>query len=140
MFEILKKYKHCGHFDYCPEEDLKDVCNAPTDKSGIYLVWTTEEGADKLLNIGCSGKKEKGVIVHRKCGLGGLKGRLVEGHQFGKIQRRRIWPKKMKELGIAKLSIFWYDTEDDNPVEIEKKLLIKAISSIGTLPPWNNTL
>lgn len=140
MFEVLDNYKHSGHFDYRPEEDLKSVCNAPTDKSGVYLVWTTEDGVDKLLYIGRSGKKEHGVIVHRKCGLGGIKDRLVNGHQFGKESRRRIWPEKMKELGIVKLSIFWYDTEEDDPVDIEKKLLIEAVSTIGALPPWNKTL
>ena len=73
MFEILNKYSHTGQFEFRVDDNLRYVCNAPTDKSGVYIVWTNEQ----LLYIGRSGKKENGVIVHRKCGLGGIKDRLV---------------------------------------------------------------
>ncbi len=140
MFEILNKYNHKGQFEYRPTDDLKTVCNAPTDKSGVYVVWSINNGESKLLYIGRSGKKEGGVIVHRKCGLGGIKDRLVNGHQFGKLPRRRIWPEKMKELGISTLSVFWYDTEEDDPVEVERLILAEATFTIGTLPPWNKQI
>ena len=136
MFEILNKYSHTGQFEFHPDENLRIVCNAPTDKSGVYIVWANEQ----LLYIGRSGKKENGVIVHRKCGLGGIKDRLVNGHQFGKFPRRRIWPEKMKEQGLSVLSVYWYDTEDDDPVEVERLLLAEATYKNGVLPPWNNQL
>ena len=136
MFEILNKYSHTGQFEFNVEDNLRAVCNAPTDKSGVYIVWTNEQ----LLYIGRSGKKENGVIVHRKCGLGGIKDRLVNGHQFGKLPRRRIWPEKMKEQGLSVLSVYWYDTEDDDPVEVERLLLAEATYKNGVLPPWNNQL
>jgi len=140
MFEILNKYCHNGQFAYSLTDDLKSVCNAPTDKSGIYVVWEIDNDGSKLLYIGRSGKKENGVIVHRKCGLGGIKDRLVNGHQFGKLPRRRSWPEKMKEMGISRLVVFWYGTEEDDPVEVERLLLAEATFTLGTLPPWNKQL
>lgn len=91
MFDILTKYKNNGYFDFEPDDKLVSVCNAPTNKSGVYLVWnSTCNGNKELIYIGRSGKKENGKIVHRKAGLGGIKDRLVNGHQFGKLPRKRI--------------------------------------------------
>jgi len=140
MFEILNKYGHTGHFDFHVDDDLGYVCNAPTDKSGVYVIWTILDGKEQLLYIGRSGEKKNGVIVHRKCGLGGIKDRLVNGHQFGKLPRRRIWPEKMREMGFSVLSVFWYDTEEDDHKEIERLLLAEATYKNGVLPPWNNQL
>ena len=58
MFEILNKYCHTGHFEFHADENLKNICNAPTDKSGVYIVWTILDGNKQLLYIGRSGKKE----------------------------------------------------------------------------------
>lgn len=84
--------------------------------------------------------KENGVIVHRKCGLGGIKDRLVNGHQFGKLPRRRSWPMKMREMGLSVLSVFWFDTENDDPEKVEELLLAEATYKNGVLPPWNKQL
>ncbi len=59
------KYCHTGHFEFHADENLKNICNAPTDKSGVYIVWTILDGNKQLLYIGRSGKKENGVIVDR---------------------------------------------------------------------------
>lgn len=138
MFERLLKYKHCGHFKYRRDDDLKEACNAPTDKSGVYMVWTVLSGERCLLYIGRSGRMQDGVIVIRKAGLGGIKDRLVNGHQFGKIARRRSWPMIMKENGIYELEINWYDTELDDPVAVEHSLLAEVQAVTGQLPPWNS--
>lgn len=138
MFERLLKYNHCGHFVFKRDDDLKDVCNAPTDKSGVYMVWTMLNGERYLLYIGRSGKMQDGVIVHRKAGLGGIKDRLVNGHQFGKIARRRSWPKVMEQYGLQELEINWYDTEFDDPVAVEHQLLAEVQEASGHLPPWNS--
>lgn len=129
IFEILKKYNHNGRFDYSQMDDLKSVCNAPIDKSGVYILIVCKTDTSEILYIGCSGKKKNGVIVHRK---GGIKARLVNGKQFGDI-RKRSWSKKMKECGLSKISVFWYDTEEDDPKEVERQLLTMG----GTLPSWN---
>lgn len=80
------------------------------------------------------------MIVHRKCGLGGIKDRLVNGHQFGKLPRRRSWPMKMREMGLSVLSVFWFDTENDDPEKVEELLLAEATYKNGVLPPWNKQL
>lgn len=46
----------------------------------------------------------------------------------------------MREMGLSVLSVFWYDTEEDDPVEIERQLLAEATYKNGVLPPWNNQL
>lgn len=138
MLEQLQKYPHCGHFKFRKDDSLKDVCNAPTDKSGVYLVWTEVNGVRYLMYIGRSGRKEGGVIIHRKAGLGGMKDRLVNGHQFGKIPRRHSWPMAMEKLGISVLEVNWYDTGSDDPVEVEHELLADYQQCLGQLPLWNS--
>lgn len=138
MFEILQKYQHCGNFKFRRFDDLKDVCNAPTNKSGVYLVWTEIGGERYLLYIGRSGKMENGKIKLRKSGLGGMKDRLVNGQQFGKMARRRSWPMIMEKQGISELEIYWYDTGTDDPDDIEGKLLKEVLDAFGNLPPWNS--
>ena len=39
MFEILKKYSNANKFEFGQNERLSEVCNAPTDRSGVYLVF-----------------------------------------------------------------------------------------------------
>lgn len=65
MFERLQYYQHCGSFKFGRFDDLKKVCNAPTNKSGVYMVWTEKSGERFLLYIGRSGKMVNGVIEHR---------------------------------------------------------------------------
>ena len=138
MFERLQYYQHCGSFKFGRFDDLKKVCNAPTNKSGVYMVWTEKSGERFLLYIGRSGKMVNGVIEHRKAGLGGMKDRLVNGHQFGKTARKRSWPMIMEKQGISELDVYWYDTGLDDPVEVEHALLAEFQDNYGQLPPWNS--
>lgn len=139
MFEILEKYTHKGHFNFSLTDRLISVCNAPNDRSGIYLVWdSTDKDNLELLYVGRSGKKKDGIIVHRKAGLGGMKDRLVNGHQFGTLPRKKIWPLVMEQSGIKTLSISWYDTEEDDPVMVERKILEEIIRLTSSMPKWNN--
>ena len=140
MFEVLHKYQHCGSFKFRQSADLKDVCNAPTDRSGVYMVWAIVGGERTLLYIGRSGKMKNGVIEHRKAGLGGIKDRLVNGHQFGKMARRRSWPLIMEKEGFSELDVYWYDTGLDDPQKVERGLLEEYQEAVGNLPPWNANL
>lgn len=84
MFDELKKYTHNGHFFFEPTDNLEQVCNAPTDKSGVYIIYALKSGRIELLYIGHSGEiKQDGTLFIRKAGLSGLKDRLVNGKQFG---------------------------------------------------------
>ncbi len=92
MFDELAKYKHKSHFFFKATDNLIEVCNAPSDKSGVYIVYALVKGRIELVYIGRSGKKESdGTIFIRKANLGGIKDSIVNGHQFGKTPRRISW-------------------------------------------------
>ena len=144
MFDELNKYKSTNHFFFRPVDSLGQVCNAPTDKSGVYIVYALKDGRIELIYIGCSGKIESdGKLFIRKAGLGGLKDRLVNGKQFGG-PRRNSWKTKMIEERIEALDIYWYVTHDkvfiDCPRILENKLLQRHLDTLGRLPRWNNEL
>lgn len=141
MFEELSKYKNKDHFIFEANQKLSEVCNAPTNKSGVYLIYKLAKGKVELVYIGSSGQKQKdGTLKTRKAGLGGLKDRLVNGKQFG--DRRTItFPLIMEHQKIEALDIYWYVTYDENvkdfPSDIENLLISKFYSIFERLPEWN---
>lgn len=137
MFDLLNKYPNNGSFEFKSTDSLSKVCNAPTNKSGVYFVVACRGDDKELIYVGRSGKKVDGVIVHRKAKLGGIKDRIVNGHQFGKVARKKSWPIEMKRNELDYLLVFWYDTENDDPVEVEHKLLREYKEEFGMLPAWN---
>ena len=144
MFDELSKYKHNDHFFFKETDNLRQVCNAPTDKSGIYIIYALKGGQTELIYIGRSGElKSDGTFFIRKAGLGGLKDRLVNGKQFGEA-RRNSWKQKMVDEKIEALDIYWYATHNekfiDCPRILENKLLQKHLDIYGRLPKWNNEL
>lgn len=144
MFDELKKYKKTDHFFFKPGDNLAGVCNAPTDKSGVYIIYSLKDGHIELVYIGCSGKiKIDGKLFIRKAGLGGLKDRLVNGKQFGG-KRRNSWPAQMAKENIEALNIYWYVTHNDRFVDcpriLENRLLQKHLDIFGRLPEWNREL
>lgn len=144
MFDELSKYKHSGHFFFNPADNLNKVCNAPTEKSGVYVIYALKGGRIELVYIGCSGEvKPDGTLFIRKAGLGGLKDRLVNGKQFG-AARRNSWKTVMYIDKIEALDIYWYVTHNDKfidcPKIVEKRLLQIHWDIYGRLPKWNNKL
>ena len=144
MFDELRKYKETNHFFFKATDSLEQVCNAPTDKSGVYVIYALGDGQVELIYIGRSGEiKQDGKLFIRKAGLGGLKDRLVNGKQFG-IARRNSWKVQMIEEKIEALDIYWYVTHCDGfvdcPKVIENELLQKFQDVYGRLPKWNNEL
>lgn len=142
MFDELKPYKLQGHFFFDSGKQLKEVCNAPTDKSGVYIVYALKGGRIELVYIGRSGKMTNNTTMFvRKAGLGGMKDRIVNGHQFGKVPRRISWPYQMEYEKIETLDVYWYATHDDKkndcPIEVEKILLERYVDVYGVLPRWN---
>jgi hypothetical protein len=141
----LSKYKECGHFFFEPAHKLSSVCNAPTDKSGIYLIYELRKGKITLVYIGCSGKlNPDGSMFVRRAGLGGIKDRIVNGKTGEKIPRHRAWPLQMVKEQIDALDIYWYATHNneftDCPRVLENKLLIQQVELTGRLPKWNKEL
>lgn len=142
MFAELKKYTQNNHFFFKPGNSLQEVCNAPTDKSGVYVVYALKRGRIELIYIGRSGKVRKdGTMFIRKSGLGGLKDRLVNGRQFG-TARKRSWKTQMLKENIEALDVYWYVTHNDKymdcPEVVEDNLLQGHFDIFGHLPRWNN--
>src|SRR5450432_1268506 len=100
MFDELVKYRHADHFFFSPTDNLAQVCNAPIDKSGVYVIYALKGGRIELVYIGRSGQiKSDGSLFIRKAGIGGLKDRLVNGKQFDE-PRRNSWKRQMLLEGI----------------------------------------
>lgn len=145
MFDELNRYSLKGHFFLNNTTRLSSVCNAPSDKSGVYLVYGLSKGKIELIYIGRSGKRSSnGLISIRRAGLGGIKDRIVNGHQFGKIPRRISWPSQILIDDIETLDVYWYITHDDKnddcPSVVERLLLKKHFAIFGRLPKWNKAI
>jgi len=139
MFDELTKYKNNNHFFFTAKEELENVCNAPKNKSGIYIVYELKNGRIELIYIGSSGKvQNNGKIKHRN---GGLYDRIVNGHQFGKIPRKKSWKQKLIDEKIEALDIYWYDTINsetkDIPAFVEATIMQRFFETYGHLPRWN---
>lgn len=141
MFDELDKYKENDHFFFTAKDNLNTVCNAPGDKSGVYIVFALKNGKINLIYIGSSGElKKEGNLFIRKAGAGDIKDRLVNGKQFGE-PRRNSWKEKIKEENIEALDVYWYVTHGENfvdcPKKLESQLLKKYVYIHGELPRWN---
>lgn len=141
MIDELKKYKWTDHFFFKPTDNLEEVCNAPADKDGVYVIYALKAGRIELVYIGCSGRARKnGKPFIRKSGVGGLRDRLVNGRQFGG-PRRNSWKIQMTRENIEALDIYWYVTHRntfvDCPKTLETELLQKHFDIHGRLPRWN---
>jgi hypothetical protein len=144
MLDDLATYKETDHFFFSPSDNLGQVCNAPSDKSGVYVIYALKGGKIELIYIGRSGEvKSDGSLFIRKAGLGGLRDRLVNGKQFGE-PRRNSWRTQMFKENIEALDVYWYVTHDDNftdcPKILENKLLSGYFDVYGQLPRWNRMI
>jgi hypothetical protein len=54
MIELMNNYKIKGYFEFTPSESLEQKCNAPTDKSGVYLIYEISGKHRRLIYIGSS--------------------------------------------------------------------------------------
>ncbi|RAJ10856.1 hypothetical protein LX64_00463 [Chitinophaga skermanii] len=142
MFNELDKYTYADHFFYKINDNLSQVCNAPIDKSGVYVIYALKDGKIELVYIGHAGEiKSDGSFLIGKSDLGGLKDRLVNGSQFGS-PRHKSWNQQMSAEGIIALDVYWYVTHNedyiDNPLAVENKLLSIYREIYGELPRWNS--
>jgi len=51
MFDELQRYKQKNHFFFKPTDGMREICNAPTDKSGVYIVYALKNGKIELIYI-----------------------------------------------------------------------------------------
>lgn len=146
MFDnILNKYELKGSFSLQQHEELANKCNAPKDKSGIYLIYKVNDNQETLIYIGSSGQRDiNGNLKHRK---GGMYDRIVNGYhpnRFGaekREKRKKTFPNQMKKQNIPEITIYWwityYDKVKDFPSDIEKQLRDNYKSIYGILPEWH---
>ena len=136
MLDTLSKYKQNDHFFLNAGASLEKVCNAPADKSGVFIIHALQDGRIELTYVGSSGKREKdGSISVRKAGLGGLKDSIVNDMPFSLSNQIRLEK-------IEALDIYWFVTHDKKyrhcPQELRQKLLQEHTAIFGRLPRWNN--
>jgi hypothetical protein len=94
MFDELNKYKTHGHFFFTPTDALDEVCNAPDDKDGVYVVYQLKGGHVDLVYIGTSGIQGP---AYPKAILFGLKKAITNGipseNETHFLAREcRVWP------------------------------------------------
>jgi len=127
-----------GHFFFMPDKNLAEVCNAPTDKGGIYIIYALKSGEIMPVYIGCSGEVLDNEIKIRN---GGIWDRIVNGHHlYSKMPAKKAFPKRMLEESIEALDIYWFVTLDptnkklnDDPNSVKREL----IKIFGSKPAWH---
>jgi hypothetical protein len=141
MFDELNKYKTNGHFFFNPTDSLDEICNAPDDKDGVYIVYELKNGHVTMVYIGTSGLRGYGYL---KDGLFGLKKAIIKGVPSENEPRSQSWPVKMLSENIDALDIYWYVSYKgnlkDHPESLQGNLLYKYLGIYGEFPPWNKQL
>ena len=139
MYKELKKFKITNSFTFTPENALEEVCNAPENASGIFMVYALNEDDKELIMVASTGTIQNDG--HLKIKNGGLYDKIVNGHQFAKTGRKYSWPAQMKIENIERLEVVWYDTFNDKnkviPTFLEGQMLQNFLDENGKLPRWN---
>jgi hypothetical protein len=139
MYKELKKFKATNSFSYTIEDQLEDVCNAPEDASGIFVVYDATNEEKELIMVGSTGTiQNDGSLKTRS---GGLYDKIVNGHQFAKTGRKYSWPAQMKKENISRLEVVWYETFNAKnkviPTFAEAQVLQNFMDENARLPRWN---
>jgi hypothetical protein len=137
MYKELEKFTVSNQFSFTKDDSLEEVCNA-TEGSGVFLVYAVAEEKE-LIMVGSTGTVQNDGTLKIK--NGGLKDKIVEGHQFAKTGRKYSWPAQMAKEDISVLEVVWYETFNDDsksiPTAVEGQVLQKFLDENGRLPRWN---
>ncbi|MFQ3174324.1 MAG: hypothetical protein ACI9WT_001141 [Flavobacterium sp.] len=137
MYKELKKFKVSDSFTFTTDDSLEQVCNA-SDGSGVFLVYAVGDEKE-LIMVGSTGTVQNDGSLKIK--NGGLKEKIVEGHQFAKTGRKYSWPAQMKIETISTLEVVWYETFNEKskgiPTSVEGQVLQNFFDENGRLPKWN---
>lgn len=142
MFDELAKYNLNGSFFFQATDRLEEVCNAPRDQFGVFLVYALRKGRVELLYVGKTGYHTASEKGNKQTSLhDGLRENLVDGLHFDETKRKNCWPVQMLIEDIEALHIMWYVTCDgkhkDRPKTVKMKILKIYESIYGTYPRWN---
>jgi hypothetical protein len=139
MYKEVKKFKIGGSFTFTPEQNLEEVCTAPDNGNGVFMVYAVDGEEKELIMIGSTGTVQNDGTLKSKSG--GLYDKIVNGQQFAKTGRKYTWPTQMKKENIAQLEVFWYETFNAKtniiPTFLEAQLLQNFLTEHGRLPRWN---
>jgi hypothetical protein len=137
MYKELKKFKVSDSFTFTADDSLEQVCNA-SEGSGVFLVYAVGDEKE-LIMVGSTGTIQNDGSLKIK--NGGLKEKIVEGHQFAKTGRKYSWPAQMAKEDISTLEVVWYETFNDKskgiPTFVEGQVLQNFLDENGRLPKWN---
>ena len=137
MYKELKKFKVSDSFTFTADDSLEQVCNA-SEGSGVFLVYAVGDEKE-LIMVGSTGTVQNDGSLKIK--NGGLKDKIVEGHQFAKTGRKYSWPTQMAKEDISTLEVVWYETFNDTskgiPTFVEGQVLQNFLDENGRLPKWN---
>ena len=139
MYKEVKKFKIGGSFTFTPDQNLEEVCTAPDNGNGVFLVYAVDGETKELIMIGSTGTVQNDGTLKSKSG--GLYDKIVNGQQFAKTGRKYTWPTQMKKEDIELLEVFWYETFNAKtsiiPTFLEAQLLQNFLTENGRLPRWN---
>ena len=139
MYKELKKFKESNSFTFTQEDSLEEVCNAPENASGIFLVYAIDSEEKELIMVGSTGTVQNNGTLKSK--NGGLYDKIVNGHQFAKTGRKYSWPAQMKLENIERIEVSWHTTFNDKvkviPTYIEGQILQNFLDENNRLPRWN---
>ncbi|SDW50748.1 hypothetical protein [Flavobacterium degerlachei] len=137
MYKELEKFKVSDSFTFTADDSLEQVCNA-SEGSGVFLVYAVGDEKE-LIMVGSTGTVQNDGSLKIK--NGGLKEKIVEGHQFAKTGRKYSWPAQMTKEDISTLEVVWYETFNDDtkgiPTSVEGQVLQNFMDENGRLPKWN---
>lgn len=141
MFDELSKYKQ-GNFFFQATDSLVEVCNVDRNKYGLYLVYALRKGRVELIYINKSGPPEKpGLVANPGDIADDLRENLLNGYQFGEIERKNSWPVQMMIEDIEALHVHWYVTYDDKnkdlPATMKSRILQIYQGIYSCVPRWN---
>ena len=122
MFDELRKYKQTCHFFFKPPESLKEKCNAPSNKCGVYVIFALKGGRIELVKIGSTNLDEN----------------LLD--QI--IKEQLLLKSKLHQEKIEALDIYWYVTQTNKVLDDPHKVMDKVIKTHtminGKVPRWNS--
>lgn len=139
MYTEVSKFKNSGSFQFSPSDELEEVCNAPIDASGVFLVYALEGEEKALIMVGSTGTVQNDGSLKAKSG--GLFDKIVNGHQFAKTARKYSWKTQLKTEKIDAVEVFWYETYNNKtkviPTFVEGQILQLFLKENDKLPKWN---
>lgn len=139
MYKELKKFKTNNSFNFTINDNLEEVCNAPQNGSGVFLVYAVNGDEKELIMVGSTGTVQNDGTLKSK--NGGLFDKIVNGHQFAKTARKYSWAAQMKIEKIECLEVYWHETFNAKnkviPTYVEGLILQNFLDENARLPKWN---